>query len=69
MTFHDWVIKTAREKDRTMTQVLEDVSARTEISMTTLKACYNGAKMNLYQKAKLLSIATQESVSIAELCE
>lgn len=67
MRFEEWV--DSRRGEQTRTSFLRDFSERTEVSLQTLQFLAKGGRMSLYGKAKVISEATGDKVSVAELCE
>ncbi len=69
MKFREWVTGEATSRNVTVTAVLEEAAGKVEISLTTLKACYGGQRLNRYDKAKPLSEYTGGKVSVEDLCD
>jgi hypothetical protein len=74
MNFPDYITRRMHETGETQENLLRLVQERIRsyggyISRTTLMSCANGMKLSLYQKARLISDATDGVVSVQELCE
>lgn len=55
--------------DQPVRPALEALGAVAGISYMTLSAVYRGARIQIYAKAKALSVATAHEVTIPELCD
>jgi hypothetical protein len=64
-----WVAKEVKKRKISKTKVLKELSAQSEVSVLTLQIAERGGKMSLYAKAKQVSEATGNKVSVKELCE
>lgn len=69
MKFPDYVALQVKKQGTNKTQFLKDFANQSGIAYVTLTSLSRGAKMVRYDKAKQVSDATGNKVSIKELCE
>lgn len=69
MKLGKWVETSALEWDCTVTSVYESLSEASGVSTQTISSVARGARMNRYDLAKAISVATQGAVTVEELCE
>lgn len=67
MKFDKWV---AREQgDQSRTVFLKNFSKKCKVSLQTLQFVVKGGKVSFYQRAQAISQATNNEVTIQDLCE
>ena len=69
MKFSDYVASQVKKQGTTKTSFLRDFAAQCGVAYVTLTSVARGAKMTRYDKAKQVSDATGNKVTVKELCE
>jgi len=69
MKLSEWVTKEVKEKKSNKTAVLKDLSENSGVSLVTLQSVAKGMPLSLYQKARSVQDATNQEVTVQELCE
>lgn len=70
MDFKAYVEKEMKRRRVTAaTPVLVEVQSKSGVSMLTLRGLVRGMKLKRYDKAKKISEATGDKVSVEDLCE
>lgn len=69
MKFPDYVEAQVKKQKITRTQFMRDFAEKSGVAFATISAISRGLKMGQYEKAKQVSDATGNKVSIKELCE
>jgi hypothetical protein len=67
MKFNKWVER--EQGDQSRTAFLKDFSKKCKVSLQTLQFVVKGGKISFYHRAQAISEATNDEVSIPELCE
>lgn len=67
MKFDKWIAREQGEQSRTA--FLKDFSKKCKVSLQTLQFVAKGGKISFYVRAQAISQATNNEVTIPDLCE
>ncbi len=67
MKFEEWV--ESKRGDDSRTAFLRTFSKKCGVSVQTLQSVVKGARISFYQRAKAISEATGDEVTVQDLCE
>lgn len=69
MKLATWVEKQVKARHVSKTRVLRELAKKSKVSLMTLQVAERGGKLSVYAKAKQVAEATDNKVTVKELCE